>query len=103
MVRMSVPLAGHRSAASSTSDEPTGRTPSVRPALRSLIRQALPAREATTRTPARWSLPRSPQQAQRGGDPHRSRRARWVALFVGVVVGLFGLFVFPAGAAQAHA
>jgi putative copper export protein/methionine-rich copper-binding protein CopC len=35
--------------------------------------------------------------------PRRPRRARIAALFIGVVVGLFGLFAFPAGAAQAHA
>ncbi|HKE67166.1 MAG TPA: copper resistance protein CopC [Micromonosporaceae bacterium] len=33
----------------------------------------------------------------------RSRRARALALLVGVVAGLFGVFAFPAGAAQAHA
>jgi len=35
--------------------------------------------------------------------PRRPRRTRVAALLVGVVVGLFGLFAFPAGAAQAHA
>jgi putative copper export protein/methionine-rich copper-binding protein CopC len=33
----------------------------------------------------------------------RPRKARVAALFVGVVIGLFGLFALPAGAAQAHA
>ncbi len=33
----------------------------------------------------------------------RPRKARVAALFVGVIIGLFGLFAFPAGAAQAHA
>ncbi|HEU0241632.1 MAG TPA: copper resistance protein CopC [Micromonosporaceae bacterium] len=33
----------------------------------------------------------------------RSRRARALALLVGVVAGLFGVLAFPAGAAQAHA
>src|SRR5215475_13358519 len=33
----------------------------------------------------------------------RSRRARALALLAGVVVGVFGIFAFPAGSAQAHA
>ncbi len=44
-----------------------------------------------------------PDRSVRPRSPRRPRRARIVALFVGVVVGLFGLFAFPAGAAQAHA
>lgn len=45
----------------------------------------------------------APDRLARPRRLRRPRRARIAALFVGVVVGLFGLFAFPAGAAQAHA
>jgi putative copper export protein/methionine-rich copper-binding protein CopC len=59
-----------------------------------MVVMSVPLDDADSAAPDRLARPRRLR---------RPRRARIAALFVGVVVGLFGLFAFPAGAAQAHA
>src|SRR5262245_60576578 len=86
---MSVPMAGL----------PTAAAPGQRARWR-----AVPGTPAGPRPlPGDPARPRPVHADPARPRPVRSRRARAFALLAGIVVGLFGVFAFPAGAAQAHA